>query len=103
VQTALWVSRAWRSDIEIQTTDALLPEATDEVMVAFIESLPEERVVLVGHEPSMSAGMMALVGVSGQTLELKKGGACAVRVRSDGERSIDWLLPPGILRRLKRP
>jgi phosphohistidine phosphatase len=102
VQTALWVSRAYRGRIEVHTTDALLPEASDEVMIAFIESLPEDAAILVGHEPSMSAGMMALAGVSGRPLELKKGGACAVRIGSDGQPSLEWVLSPRLLRRLSR-
>ena len=103
VQTALWVSRAYRSRIEIHTTDALLPDASEDVLTAFIESLPESRVILVGHEPSMSAGMMALLEVSGRTLELRKGGACAVRIGGDdGEPSLEWVLSPRVLRRLSR-
>jgi phosphohistidine phosphatase len=102
VQTALWVSRAFRSRVEIHTTDALLPEASDEVMTAFLESLRESRAVVVGHEPSMSSGLMALAMISGQPLVLKKGGACAVRMGSGGDRSIEWLLTPRVLRRLSR-
>jgi phosphohistidine phosphatase SixA len=102
VQTALWVSRAYRNRLEIHTTDALLPEASDEVMTAFIESLSESRAVLVGHEPSMSSGMMALAEVFGQPLVLKKGGACAFRIGAGGERSLEWLLSPRLLRRLSR-
>ena len=102
VQTALWVSRAYRSRIEIHTTDALLPAASDDVMTAFIASLQEGRAILVGHEPSMSAGVMALLELSGRTLELKKGGACAVRIGRDGEPSLEWLLSPRVLRRLSR-
>jgi len=102
VQTALWVSRAFRGRIEIHTTDALLPETSEDGMTGFIESLPESRAILVGHEPSVSAGMMALLDVSGRPLQLKKGGACAVRIGSDDEPSLEWVLSPSVLRKLSR-
>ena len=64
------------------------------------------QVVLVGHEPSMSATVGALVG-PGLNLLLKKTGLARVDVTdlSMTGGQLRWLLPPGQLRRLgkRRP
>lgn len=98
VQTALWVSKAYRSRVTVTTKDALKPEATEKQFLAFIKSIEERRVVIIGHEPVLTAGLHALTGVEG--VELKKGGCYGVRLRPDGTASLEWVLPPRILRKL---
>lgn len=99
VQTALWVSKAYRSRVNITTKDALAPDATTREFMAFIESIEERRSVVVGHEPTLSAWLQALVGASA-ALELKKGGCYGVRLLPDGTAALEWLLPPRVLRKL---
>jgi phosphohistidine phosphatase len=102
-QTALWVSKAYRSRIKVQVNDALRPESTPAEFAKFLRSVVERRIILVGHEPSLSAAVIGLTGVSGErdALELKKGGCYALRFHANANRAtLEWLLSPRILRKL---
>jgi len=64
-----------------------------------------ERLMLVGHQPSLGeiAGEIAF-GSAGCCLELKKGGGCGLRLlrlRPAPRGTLLWLLPPSILRATK--
>jgi phosphohistidine phosphatase len=100
VQTALWVSKGYKSRANINTTDALAPGASAKQFRAFIDSIAERRVVIVGHEPNLTRSMAALTGVDDAKLELKKGGCYGVRILEDGTGALEWLLPPRVLRKL---
>ncbi|MGZ8709629.1 MAG: phosphohistidine phosphatase SixA, partial [Thermoanaerobaculia bacterium] len=63
-----------------------------------VKSIKERRAVIVGHEPVLTQGLRALVGVEG--IELKKGGCFGVRLLPDGTAVLEWVLPPRILREL---
>lgn len=92
VQTAEWVSRAF--ELEIETSDALRPGASFQKLVAETDA---KRFILVGHEPTLTNGMLALTGVSG-FFELKKAGCYGVRI-IDGEGQLEWIVPPKVVRR----
>ncbi|MGZ5431761.1 MAG: SixA phosphatase family protein [Thermoanaerobaculia bacterium] len=98
VQTALWVSKAYRSRANVNTVDALSPSATPKQFLALVKSIKERRAVIVGHEPVLTQGLRALVGVEG--IELKKGGCFGVRLLPEGTAVLEWVLPPRILREL---
>ncbi|HEX9982306.1 MAG TPA: histidine phosphatase family protein [Thermoanaerobaculia bacterium] len=100
VQTALWVSKGYRSRIKVNTTDALIPGATYEEFQQFLAGIPERRVVIVGHEPNLSDNLTELIGLAGHEIELKKGGCYGVRLKTEGGAVLEWLLSPRILRRL---
>jgi phosphohistidine phosphatase len=100
VQTALWVSKGYRSRVKVNTTDALVPGATAEQFIEFINTIKERRVIVVGHEPNLSDNFGHMLSVRGQRLELKKGGCYGVRVRPDGSVVFEWLLSPRLLRKL---
>ncbi|HKR66513.1 MAG TPA: histidine phosphatase family protein [Thermoanaerobaculia bacterium] len=101
VQTALWVSKAYRSRVAVNTTDALAPSATKKDFAALLEAIQEQRVVLVGHEPNLSDNLRAVLGLGRtQSVELKKGGCYGIRVHADGSAVLEWMLPPRILRKL---
>jgi phosphohistidine phosphatase len=100
VQTALWVSKGYKSRVTINTTDALAPGASAKELRAFLDSIAERRVVVVGHEPTLTRALGALTGVDVPRLELKKGGCYGVRVLGDGSATLEWLLPPRVLRKL---
>jgi phosphohistidine phosphatase len=100
VQTALWVSKGYKSKVNIITTDALAPGATPKQFLELIKSIPERRVIFVGHEPTLSANMAALVGIERAKVELKKGGCYGVRVAPDGTATLEWLLSPKVLRKI---
>ncbi len=101
VQTALWVSKAYRSRVKVNTTDALIPGAPLSAFTEFVKSLRDRRAILVGHEPNLTENLTALVGLpGGHSLELKKGGCYGVRLRADGSAVLEWLLSPRILRKM---
>ena len=101
VQTALWVSKGYRSRVKVHSVDELRPEVAYEEFRAFLDSLPEKRVIVVGHEPSLSDHFMKLIGIKGSDkVELKKGGSYGVRLRADGTAVVEWLLSPRVLRKL---
>ena len=100
-QTALWVSKGYRSRVKVNTVEALRPAATTAEFRDFINGLEERRVIIVGHEPNLSTNMMALIGLqSRRSVELQKGGGYGVRLRGDGTAVLEWLLSPRILRKL---
>src|SRR5688500_14183635 len=98
VQTALWVSKGYRSRANVNTVDALKPDASKKECLALLKSIEERRVILVGHEPSLTKHVRALVGVN--VPELKKGGCYCVRIDPDGNAALEWMLTPRILRKL---
>jgi phosphohistidine phosphatase len=99
VQTALWVSKGYKSRANINTTDSLAPGASVKQFRAFIDAIAERRVIIVGHEPNLTRGMAALTGVDAAKLELKKGGCYGVRLLEDGSATLEWLLPSRVLRK----
>lgn len=99
-QTALWVSRAYRSRISVTTTEALAPTATTADFMNLIASVKERRAIIVGHEPNLSENLRALLGEDTKSIELKKGGCYGVRMQSDGSAVLEWLLPPRVLKKL---
>jgi phosphohistidine phosphatase len=101
VQTALWVSKAYRSRAAVTTTDALAPSASKKDFLALVASIKDRRAILVGHEPTLSDNLRSLVGLGRSgSLELKKGGCYGVRLLADGTAVLEWMLPPRILRKL---
>ena len=99
VQTALWVSKGYKSRLEIKTSDALAPGASAKEFRAFADSITERRVILVGHEPTLTRSLGALTGIDTAKLELKKGGCYGVRIAPDGNGTLEWLLTPRVLRK----
>jgi phosphohistidine phosphatase len=100
VQTALWVSKGYKSKLTINTTDLLAPAASPKQFLELLRSIDERRVIVVGHEPNLTANMAALCGFDAKKLELKKGGCYGVRIDPDGKATLEWLLSPRVLRRL---
>ena len=102
VQTALWISKAYRSRIKVQETPALTPEAPPEEFAALLREMNERRIIVVGHEPNLTRNMLSFVGLTniGHHLALQRGGCYAVRLRGEGDGVLEWLLSPRILRKL---
>ncbi len=101
VQTALWVSKGYRSRLKVNTTDALVPGAGTKELRDLLASTDDRRIILVGHEPNLTSNAMELIGLGGQRpVELKKGGAYGIRLRADGTGVLEWLLSPRILRKM---
>jgi phosphohistidine phosphatase len=88
----------------VRICDALASADYDAVIEAVVES-DASPVALVGHEPWMSELLSYLVSgdSAAVAVNFKKGGAALVR--SSGEPHpggcwLEWLIPPGVLRRL---
>ncbi|MFI5253608.1 MAG: phosphohistidine phosphatase SixA [Bacteroidota bacterium] len=63
----------------------------------------KERIMLVGHEPSLSTLSALLIGTSLPFIEFKKGGICRIdidHVPPGGAGSLIWHLTPKILKRM---
>lgn len=100
MQTALWVSKGYRSRVKVQTTEALVPGAGPEALDELIGQIPHRRVILVGHEPNLTSNLMALIKAKAEPpFELKKGGCYCVCLRPGGA-VLEWMLSPRLLRRL---
>jgi phosphohistidine phosphatase len=99
VQTALWVSKAYRSRVTVTTADVFAPGVKPRAVAAFLRSIDHKRIVVVGHEPSLTETLRALTGLRAGDLTLKKGGCYGVRLVGDTA-TLEWLLPPRALRKL---
>lgn len=101
VQTALWVSKGYRSRAPVNATDLLAPGAVLEELLDFVRTAADRRIVLVGHEPGLSEAVRSLLGLpAALRMELKKGGCYGVRLLADGTAVLEWQLTPRILRKL---
>lgn len=103
-QTAEIVSAAFSLDIDIW--DSLKPDIRPQQTVAALARAPEERVLIVGHQPHLGALVSLLIaGDPGAGIELKKGGLCKLTmdaVRSGRSATLEWLMTPSLLRQIGR-
>lgn len=100
VQTSARVSKSYEKQLPVKTADELKPGASADDFLRLLARTTERRVIIVGHEPVLTNAMRALTGAGSEGgFELKKGGAYGVR-RSKIGGSLEWMLPPRILRRL---
>ena len=97
-QTAEWVSRAY-DELEIQTTEALAPDAEIAAFRELVGGISARRAILVGHEPTLTRFMLDLTRMTADGLELKKGGCYGIRIDAAAAH-LEWLLPPRVTRRL---
>lgn len=88
----------------VQVSDALHPARSAEETLAYLASLDEEEVLLVGHAPLLDEIVSALLGRgSDPVTSLKKASVVSVQWSVNvTEGWIEWLLPPRVLRRLGR-
>ena len=108
-ETAERLAMAYDPPPKITVVDALAP-GMDPLREVITESrrTPGDTIALVGHEPDLGALAGRLVGRDAGGLPLKKAGACRIdfsgTVRG-GAGTLDWFLPPRVLRRLgkKKP
>ena len=101
VQTALWVSKGYRSRANVKTVEELTPSASIEDLVNWVMKVNERRIILVGHEPNLSETVRSLLNLpASQPMDLKKGGCFGLLVHPDGTVTLEWALPPRILRKL---
>jgi len=88
----------------VTLTDSLLPEANPPELIDEINDEKPQRVLLVGHEPDLSALISTLIcGKRNADIELKKGGLAKLTAETltYGKcATLNWLLTPKQLRQL---
>ena len=88
----------------VTLTDSLLPEANPPELIDEINDEKPQRVLLVGHEPDLSALISTLIcGKRSADIELKKGGIAKLTAETltYGKcATLNWLLTPKQLRQL---
>ncbi len=99
VQTAEWVRNAYGAEMAVRKTDALRPEASAGEVRSLIAGSDARNLICVSHEPTLSSAMADLTGMTDSTVELKKGGCYGVRFFGTGRATLEWLLPPRVMRR----
>jgi phosphohistidine phosphatase len=102
-QTADIVAKAYRC--EIISLDALEPEQDPARTVAWLRTRqPDSTIGLVGHEPHLSTLVgYLLTGDRDSFIDLKKGGACLLKMDTQvrpGGAALKWLLGPRDLAKL---
>jgi phosphohistidine phosphatase len=108
-QTAAIVAAVY-GGLEIETTDALVPNSSPAAFRAWLRERKKTDVVaIVGHEPHLGALVTRLMvgDVAGDSsrIELRKGGSCLLDISAGddtGGATLQWLLTPSQLRRLGR-
>jgi phosphohistidine phosphatase len=91
-------------DHEVTLTDSLLPDADPAQLIDEINDERPQRVLLVGHEPDLSALISVLIcGKNNALIEFKKGGLCklsAETLKFGQCATLNWLLTPKQLRKM---
>ena len=100
LQTSEWVARAYDHALPVETSPALAPDSDSERFRELLATVTARRVILVGHEPTLTEFMLALTGMhAGDALELSKGGCYGIRTGAGGTARLEWMLPPRAMRR----
>ena len=100
LESAFIVSREYRRGESIQTSSALLPDVLPEEVVRVLQEQYGscQNLLLVGHEPQLSAFVSTLTsGNAGAGPLLKKGGLCKIEVdnlQAGKCAKLLWLLTP---------
>lgn len=101
-ETAEIVAKMLKYKKGLAFSEALVPMGeADEVIGEINEKYNVDELVLVGHEPNMSALIGTLTASNpGLAITLKKGGVCCLSaddLRTDRTAVLEWLLTPKIL------
>ncbi len=99
-QTATAIAASYKKGPKVELEKVLTPEGTTVQVIEMLRRLKPapDNVLVVGHEPGLSALVSMLVGCrSGSAVVFKKGGLCKVAVlslRPQPKAAIEWLLTP---------
>lgn len=104
-QTAAILAKELKYKEELAYSDSLVPMGEPDDMIGEInEKYTVDELMLVGHEPSLSAlAGVLLAGRADIAIDLKKGGVCCLSVddlRYDRKAILEWLITPKIATRL---
>jgi len=84
----------------LREAEALLPAARPDALWRLLGELRAERVLCVGHAPSLGRFLSAALGTATNALSLKKAGAAhlTATLGPTPRGRLVWLLPPRLLR-----
>ena len=103
-ETAEIVAELLGSSVRVETSKVLATGSGPAAIERWLGSRSEARLMLVGHNPTLSDLVSLLVMGAGSSpiCELKKGGMAALEriAGSPGLYELNWLAPPRLLRRL---
>lgn len=101
-ETAEIVAEAVGLGDRVELDEALRADRTAEEVRGWLESRPERRLMIVGHDPWISdlVGLLATGRVAPAFCRLRKGGLAAFVRRFDGSWGLDWLARPRLLRKI---
>jgi len=100
IQTAEILGSCY-SNIDLEITGLLNVEADSNSSIGLLEKFGQDEVIaLVGHEPSVSALILKLLG-SSQYIRFKKGGVCLIEY-SNGMIELRWMLTQKHLRLISK-
>jgi phosphohistidine phosphatase len=104
-QTAAILAKELKYKEELAYSDSLVPMGEPDVMIGEInEKYSVDELMLVGHEPSLSAlAGVLLAGNAEIALNFKKGGVCCLSVDDlhyDRKAALEWLITPKIATRI---
>jgi phosphohistidine phosphatase len=101
-ETAEILADVFKVKADIALSDNLIPMGDPDLLIAEMnEKYSANSIVLVGHEPQLTAFVSLLVAENANVdITLKKGGVC--RLSADDlhhtrKAALEWLLTPGIL------
>jgi phosphohistidine phosphatase len=105
-ETAEILAEAAPGNVRFDPCTALRPGGSFEELMSFLaESRNHRRVLLVGHEPDLSALAARLIGAGpAANFAFKKGGCCLIHCdRQPGPSAgeLVWWMPPSVLRSLR--
>lgn len=99
VQTCEILAADQGFDGSLEVLAALIPSGEPLEVVRALDALDDcERVMLVGHEPSMSALAAELLGVDFPPFN--KSAVCSIRKSPTGRYGFEWMLVPRTLERV---
>ena len=101
VQTGTALAKGYGGQIPIQLSEALEPGRDASEIRALLEALPQGRLIFIGHEPDLTRFLGDLCSLDTARMQLKKGGCYGIRIDATAA-SLEWMLAPGLLRRVKR-
>jgi phosphohistidine phosphatase len=103
-ETAEIVVEALGRSVRLETSSVLATGSDPATIERWLESRAEQRLMLVGHNPTLSdlVSLLVVGARKSPICELKKGGIAALShtQRSSGLYELSWLAPPRLLRRL---
>ncbi|WP_169973184.1 phosphohistidine phosphatase SixA [Tautonia rosea] len=102
-ETAEIVARGLGIEDRLELVPELRPHASSSSIRRWLDVIPGDSVMIVGHNPAFSELISVLPLGPGTPFiaELKKGGLASFQVDPNGRYTLEWLMTPRVLRRLR--